>query len=100
VDGGINFGDFGNAFEFGGKLGPLSPQGLAMSAPGGIEFEKPGLIGFIDGGFEVISIKYDNIFLGGSPVLVLLSENKTSECESDEQKCEFPHPFRFIIIYV
>lgn len=76
MDGSIDLGNLGNALHSGGQLRPLRSERFAVAAPRRVEFKKPGLIGFIDGGFEVISIEHDDVLFRGSAVFVLLSEDK------------------------
>jgi hypothetical protein len=50
-----------------------------VSAPRGVKFEQPSIFGLIDGGLEVVSVEYDDVFLRGSSILIFLcvcSENE------------------------
>ena len=84
MDGRIDLGYLGDSLHSGGQLRPLRSERLAVSAPRSIEFKKPSLIGFIDGGFEVVGIKHDDVLLRGSTVFVLLRQDKGREGQGQE----------------
>ena len=45
----VNFGNFGDSFEFGCQLGPLWPQLLAVVAPVSVKVNKPSILRFVNG---------------------------------------------------